>query len=75
MAGQEVSFVEENNPWSVFILEDGTRLKVRPILIRVTTTNNKLADGQPAYNIHTQLIIDQAAPEKAVLPSKRIIEP
>lgn len=74
MAAQDVSFVEENNPWSVFVMEDGTRLKVRPILVWIKTTDKFLPDGQPAYDTRVQIIIDQSAPERAVKPSGIIRE-
>lgn len=66
--GQRVDYVEESNPWSVFVLEDGTRIRCRPVVTSISYTGRNLPDGQPEYNFNLQVLFDQARPECAIRP-------
>lgn len=70
--GDRVDFVEESNPWSVFVLEDGTRMRLRLVLKAVFATNRKLPDGQLEFNISFQPVIDQAEPDRTAVRSRLI---
>lgn len=65
-----VDFAEESNPWSSFILEDGTRIRVRLVMVKIEKIEGaKLPDGQQAYQTQFHPVIDQSEPERAVKPS------
>lgn len=65
-----VEFAEELNPWSVFLLEDGTRIRVRLVMVKIEKIEGaKLPDGQQAYQTNFHPIIDQSEPERVAKPS------
>lgn len=61
---RRIEVAEEVNPWSVFILEDGTKIRVRTVLVAVTRTGETLADGQPSHDLSFQQIIEQIRPDQ-----------
>lgn len=63
MARQQVDFSEVNNPILKFLLDDGTELNVKCVLMRVIRTDEKLPDGQYRHEFQLQHVVDQIAPE------------
>lgn len=62
MAYQQVDFSEINNPLCRFLLDDGTEIAVKLVLMRVVRTDKKLSDGQYQHEFQLQHVIDQIAP-------------
>lgn len=46
-----------------FLLDDGTELNVKCVLMRVIRTDEKLPDGQYRHEFQLQHLVDQIAPE------------
>ena len=63
MARQQVDFSELSNPLLRFLLDDGTEIAVKVVLMRVVRTDEKLPDGQYRHEFNIQHVIDQIAPE------------
>lgn len=63
MARQQVDFTEVSNPILKFLLDDGTELNIKCVLMRVVRTDDKLPDGQYRHEFQLQHVIDQIAPE------------
>lgn len=62
MANQQVDFTEVSNPILKFLLDDGTELNVKCVLMRVVRTDVKLPDGQFRHEFQLQHVVDQIAP-------------
>ena len=53
-----------NERWSEYELEDGTVLRIRPVVVNVTRSeNNYTPDGDPIYTIKAQIIVDPRVPD------------
>lgn len=63
MARQQVDFSEINNPLCRFLLDDGTEIAVKLVLMRVVRTDEKLPDGQYRHEFQLQHVVDQIVPE------------
>ena len=58
----EIEMVEAKEAWSEYRLADGTKLRVRPVMIAVFRAGNELtADGEPVYNMKSTLVVDVRA--------------
>ena len=59
----EVEMLESKETWSEYRLADGTRLRVKPVMIAVFRAENEAtADGEPVYNMKSTLVVDVRAP-------------
>lgn len=54
----EVKIVSATENWSEYKFEDGTTMKVKPIITKIIKTDEKKSDGTPIYNIKFQLAVD-----------------
>jgi hypothetical protein len=59
---RRIEFAEETNPWSVYICEDGTRFRIRHVLVSVHATGEKLPNGSPQHELQFSQIIEQIDP-------------
>ena len=60
---RDIKKAEEH--WSSYTLDDGSILKIRPVLVDVVRARNKFADdGTPMYFLKSALIINVKAPAK-----------
>lgn len=50
------------------LLEDGTRISVQLVPVRITRMDGVLPDGQPMHQFQMQQIIDQLPPDGRMLP-------
>jgi hypothetical protein len=55
--GEDVDFEEEEEHWNVYRLKDGTKLKVKLILIGVKRLKKHSPDGTPIYVINSQNVV------------------
>lgn len=62
MVRQQVDFSEVSNPMLKFLLDDGTELNIKCVLMRVVRTDEKLPDGQYRHEFQLQHVVDQIAP-------------
>ncbi len=59
-----VPVVKSSENWNEYILEDGTVLKLKPVLTEVLRVENEYAlDGNPVYFIKAQTVMSVDAPE------------
>jgi len=65
VSGQEIEFEARSpEPWTNYILEDGTTLKVKVILLSVIRLDEYSPDGQPIYQFTAQQIVGIQAPDE-----------
>ena len=62
MAKQRVDFTEINNPLIRFLLDDGTEIMIKVVLMGVVRTDELLPDGQFKHELKMQQLIEQLAP-------------
>ena len=53
------------------VLEDGTRIRVRPVIAEVRKLATLGDDGKPVYQVKSALITDVQHPEKSRIKKKR----
>ncbi len=58
------NFVAEQEPWSVYRLEDGTVIRAKIVMSRVTLRENeRTPEGYPVYDLKWTHIVDVCPPE------------
>jgi hypothetical protein len=61
--GREIEMVEAKEVWSEYRLSDGTRLRVKPVMLAVfCAEGERTADGEPVYNMKATLVTDIRTP-------------
>jgi hypothetical protein len=72
----DIDFVEEEEHWNVYKLDDGTKLKVKLVLRGVKRLNQFEPDGTPVYVINSMNVVRavevppdiKAKPKKSTMP-------
>lgn len=60
-----IEVVSVNENWSECTLEDGTIIRIRPVVAEVRRQRNKFDDaGEPIYNVKTALLLSSRSPKK-----------
>jgi hypothetical protein len=54
MLGESMDIVESKEPWSEYILEDGTKIKAKQAVVNIVRLDQKNADGTPVYMLQGQ---------------------
>lgn len=67
---RNIEFVEESNPWTVLRLEDGSTIKVRLIVTRLTMTDKINSDGTPEIMLNNQIAVAYFPPDNLIDPAK-----
>jgi hypothetical protein len=62
MPNQRVDFTEVNNPMLRFLLDDGTEICIKVVMMGVVRCDELLPDGQHRHELKMQTLIDQLAP-------------
>ena len=55
--GENMDICEAKEPWSEYMLEDGSKIKVKQVAINIVKLEQKNPDGTPNYIIQGQTII------------------
>lgn len=62
----EIEMIEAKETWSEYRLADGTRLRIKPVMIAVFRADGQLTpDGEPIYNTKSTMVIDVRTPPPA----------
>ena len=62
--GQEVQFEPEKESWSVYILEDGTTLKMKSVAATIVRLDEYLPTGEPIYLVNASNIVATDVPDQ-----------
>lgn len=65
---EPLAFTAIQEPWSIYRLEDGTLIRVRPVLVKVINTGKMLENGKPELLFQFQQIMDVEPPDGAAQP-------
>jgi hypothetical protein len=61
---KEVRVLEAKETWSEYSLEDGTILRIKPVMIEVSRVEGEhTPDGDPVYNMKSTLVTDVRSPQ------------
>jgi hypothetical protein len=52
--GENMDVMESKEPWSEYILEDGTKIKARQSVVNIVRLDQKTTDGTPVYLLQGQ---------------------
>ncbi len=61
--GQEIPFEAEKEAWNIYLLEDGTTLKLRAVVASVIRLDEYLTTGEPIYMVNASNIVATDVPE------------
>lgn len=62
--GQSVDFETKQESWSQYVLEDGTAMKMKVILLEVVRLDEYSKTGDPVYQFSAQYITGVQAPDE-----------
>ena len=60
---EDVTFKATEEPWTIFQLEDGSKLRVRPVVMRVQRTAEFDNEGNPIYRLAIGTVVFTDSPE------------
>lgn len=63
MMGQDISFEPEKESWSVYLLEDGTTLKMKAIAASIVRLDEFLPNGDPMYMVTASNVVATDIPD------------
>ncbi len=69
--GEEIEFELERENWNSYILEDGTKLKLKTVLARVFRLEKYKEDGEPVYVINSTNLVAADVPDNLKLQQGR----
>ena len=61
--GEIVEFEADKEPWSTYILHDGTQLKVKAVLTEAVRLPLHGPTGDPVYMIQASTVVSSQSPE------------
>ena len=61
---KEANVLEAKETWSEYSLEDGTILRIKPVMITVSRAEGEhTPEGDPVYNMKSTLVTDVRSPQ------------
>ncbi len=61
--GQEIEFEPESERWNVYILEDGTKLRLKAVAATIVRLDEFLPNGDPMYLVNASNVVATDVPE------------
>jgi len=55
--GENMDVRESKEPWSEYVLEDGTKIKTKQVVMNIVKLDQKTPDGTPIYVLQSQSIM------------------
>ncbi len=59
----EVDIKNSNESWSEYLLEDGTKIRMKNVVHQVARLDKRKPDGEPIYVIKSTNIVDARVPD------------
>ena len=63
VSGEEIEFETEREGWNVYILHDGTKLKLKSVVAQIVRLDLHKPDGEPIYLVQASNIVAADVPE------------
>ena len=61
--GQELEFETERENWNTYILEDGTKLRLKAVAASIVRLDEFLPSGDPMYLVNASNVVATDVPE------------
>jgi hypothetical protein len=61
--GEEIEFEAEREGWNIYIVQDGTKLKVKAVVGKIVRLDAYKPDGEPVYLINSSLVTATDVPD------------
>jgi hypothetical protein len=55
--GQNMEIIESKELWSEYVLDDGTKIKAKPVVVSIVKLDQKAPDGTDVYVMQGQTIM------------------
>jgi hypothetical protein len=52
--GERMEILDSKEPWSEYVLEDGTKIRAKQAAVNIVKLNQTTPDGTPVYVIQSQ---------------------
>lgn len=62
--GQEIEFEAERENWSTYLLEDGTKMRMKAVAATIVRLDEYLPNGDPVYMVNASNIVAADVPEQ-----------
>jgi len=62
--GQEVEFEAERESWNIYVLEDGTKLRMKTVAASIVRLDEYLPSGEPMYLVNASNVVATDVPEQ-----------
>ncbi len=61
--GQEIEFETERESWNSYILEDGTKVKLKAVASSIVRLDEYLPNGDPMYMVNASNVVATDIPD------------
>jgi len=61
--GEEIDFETDKESWSIYILHDGTKIKIKPVAMSFVRLEEYNPAGEPIYLINAQNLVSADVPD------------
>lgn len=61
--GQELEFETEREGWNIYILEDGTKVKLKSVAATIVRLDEYLPTGEPIYLVNASNVVATDVPD------------
>lgn len=61
--GQEIEFETERESWNSYILEDGTKVKLKAVAATIVRLDEYLPNGDPMYIVNASNVVATDVPD------------
>ncbi len=62
--GQEIAFETDSENWSTYLLEDGTKMRMKAVAATIVRLDEYLPNGDPMYMVNASNIVATDVPEQ-----------
>jgi hypothetical protein len=66
--GEEVDFATIDEEWNTYALKDGSRIKLKAVVLKVVRTKEYNEDGDPIYIVKSRNLVDVQAADHLKRP-------
>jgi len=62
--GEEIEFEAERENWSIYLLADGTKMRMKAVAATIIRLDEYLPNGDPMYMVTASNVVATDVPEK-----------
>lgn len=69
--GELINIKSAKEDWNEYVLEDGTKIKLKVVVSKIIRTDLVDDSGDPVYVVNSTNVVDALVPENLKAPQKR----